>query len=444
MSIWVSFFFADLINNFACSRLCGNFLKQKNKKQNNWLYLVYIIVLSLLSVFMMINFPSTIRMIGKFSTMIIIFYLLYRCQLSTTIITTFIIYLVFAISEILSALFLFSVVGADSEFLTNTELGIIITNLGILLCALSIFKSRKLNKFFENIISWYEEKNTLNLILVTIYSIVCIYILMTYVSSGVPNSPLFYVCSIFSVSIILFIGISFKANADRSKVIKEYDTLMNYVGDYEHIMDNQRKIHHEYKNQLIIINDLIPKNNVKARRYISELLEDNGNDKSYAYLSSLSSIHLNGVKGLLYYKLNQMIRNGIEVYVSVDIQNYENDIWNVCDKNLKDLSRILGVYLDNAKEAACQAQKKYVIIDIVQTDRQLLFSISNTYDGIIDLSKIDEEKYSTKGRNRGYGLSLVRDIIGHNPLLKQEREFNGIYFVQKLFLDLNKQKEGEK
>lgn len=433
MSIWVSLFIADFINNFACAYLCGSSLKRNNK--NKLIYIGYILILSILSVFLIQNAPSAIRMIGKFSAMVIIFYLLFKGKLSSTIITTFIIYLVFAISEIILALFFFSILGANAEFLSKNEFGILIINIGILILSLLIFNNKRVNKLFSTIISWYEEKNTLNLILLTIYSIITIYVLMTHVSNGISNSPLFFVCSLFSVSIIIFITISFKANADRNKVIKEYDTLMNYVDDYEHIMDNQRKNQHEYKNQLIIIQDLISNRNVKAKNYIKSLLKESENDKNSIYVINLSKISLSGIKGLLYYKLNQMIRQGIEVYVNVECENGQSEIWDICENNLKDLSRILGVYLDNAKEAASLADKKYVIIDIIQTTSNLIFCISNTYLGSIEFTRIDEERYSTKGKNRGYGLSLVKEIIEHNQSFTQEREFNGIYFVQKLIVN---------
>lgn len=51
---------------------------------------------------------------------------------------------------------------------------------------------------------------------------------------------------------------------------------------------------------------------------------------------------------------------------------------------------------------------------------------------------MDKQGYSTKGKSRGYGLSLVQDILNKSAYLKQEREMNGIFYVQKLIIQNKK------
>ena len=46
--------------------------------------------------------------------------------------------------------------------------------------------------------------------------------------------------------------------------------------------------------------------------------------------------------------------------------------------------------------------------------------------------RIDEEGYSTKGINRGFGLDIVKKIIANNDYLKNERQIMGATFSQKL------------
>ena len=94
--------------------------------------------------------------------------------------------------------------------------------------------------------------------------------------------------------------------------------------------------------------------------------------------------------------------------------------------------------MDNAIEAAERADKKFVIIDIDAEGENIIFSFSNTYEGHIEVGKMDKQGYSTKGKSRGYGLSLVQDLLSKNAYLSQKREINGIFYVQKLIIQNKK------
>ena len=93
----------------------------------------------------------------------------------------------------------------------------------------------------------------------------------------------------------------------------------------------------------------------------------------------------------------------------------------------------MGVYLDNAKEAAMIADKKYVVIQIM-LEKYIEFTISNTYKEVTNIDKIDKIGFTTKGKGHGYGLPLVKDILSKNANYKQTREFSGQFYVQKLII----------
>lgn len=54
--------------------------------------------------------------------------------------------------------------------------------------------------------------------------------------------------------------------------------------------------------------------------------------------------------------------------------------------------------------------------------------ISNTFDNKINESKIGKERFSTKGKDRGHGLLLVKYIINKNDIFEVKTNIqNNIY-----------------
>ena len=179
---------------------------------------------------------------------------------------------------------------------------------------------------------------------------------------------------------------------------------------------------------------MINKNNKKAIKYIDELFQNEIEDENIEILKKLQYLPQGGLKGLIYYKLEEMMNKKISVYVDISSELKKTNCKKQLNNNLRDISKILGVYIDNAIEATLSSEPKYIIIEGYLDDNDIVFSISNTYKGNIELNKVDKEGYTTKGEGKGYGLSLVKDIINKNSYLNQERLLNGIYYVQKLYI----------
>ena len=105
-------------------------------------------------------------------------------------------------------------------------------------------------------------------------------------------------------------------------------------------------------------------------------------------------------------------------------------------KDKGDLYNIIGVFLDNAKEASLESKEKRVAVEMYETDNDLHIIIANTYKGKIDIEKINEYGYSSKGKNRGTGLHLVNKIVERNRLFDRTTSKMDEYFVQELIVHL--------
>ena len=61
-------------------------------------------------------------------------------------------------------------------------------------------------------------------------------------------------------------------------------------------------------------------------------------------------------------------------------------------------------------------------------------TISNTIRREIDCEKIFQEGYSTKGNNRGMGLSILQEIIHRSENMTMETRVENNEFIQEIMI----------
>ncbi len=368
---------------------------------------------------------------------ILILFISYKTSLSKSTMIVLLLFFIFSISEVIVGIFsscLFHI-----NFVETTNVKIIF--LGNFICKLFttlLLANRKINLFLKGIIKWSTDNKAFKNSFLSILVIIGLSILFKQSILEWDSFSNLMVIHSFIVCILIFVILYLKENSDKNKLAHQYDKLLGHVQAYEKLIIEKSKDLHEFKNQLIILRGLINKTNKKAIDYINELLDISNKDINYNWLTKLNNIPSGGLKGLIYYKISQMQEKNIEVYIDIsqDLENQE--VWETCDKYLRDVSRVIGVYIDNAIEASIHANKKYIIIEAELGKGDVIFSFSNTYAGSVDVDSIDSAGFSTKGKGKGYGLALVRDIMNKNNHLEQKREINGIYFVQKLIVKKKK------
>ena len=78
-----------------------------------------------------------------------------------------------------------------------------------------------------------------------------------------------------------------------------------------------------------------------------------------------------------------------------------------------------------------------VSLEIYKENEKIAIVIANTYNGKIEMEKLDNYGYTTKGKNHGVGLHLVKKIIENEVIYSQLRSLFEDYYVQKLIIDLS-------
>jgi two-component system sensor histidine kinase AgrC len=90
----------------------------------------------------------------------------------------------------------------------------------------------------------------------------------------------------------------------------------------------------------------------------------------------------------------------------------------------------MGVLIDNSIEAVVKSKKRSIGISLYIEDDKLNIKISNTYKGTINIDRLFDEGYTTKGSGHGYGLALAKKIIDSNPILSNSIEISDKIFSQ--------------
>ena len=382
------------------------------------------------------------RLMLSFFLTICIYKQLYKMTISRATIITLIIYIVCAISEVTYALVYLIVFDFSETLLASNFLVILISNVTITIMYLLFLNIKKLNKIFYNIVKWYEVKNNVNLILLTILSIISILTLLY--RNVYSNSDIVMILfnNTFVIGLIFFIISFLKEKTTNNELLVKYDQIMDYAKTFEYISEEQRKLNHEYKNQVIILKGLIENDKKEALNYIEKkIIKDMNSNDSTNINARLKNLPSGGLKGLIFYKIKQMENRGISIYVDINKNMSNNYVDKACKKYLSDISKIIGIFLDNAIEATEQCENKSILFEAFKIKNEIFFVISNTYNGCINLDKIEEKGFSTKGKGRGNGLALVKEVISKNSMLRNEKEFNGPLFVQKLIISTKENKE---
>ncbi len=412
-------------------------LTNSRKKLMTIRNIVLLVIMSIISCFIDINYGDLPKLILSNIQTCVLLKLVFGDSIFRTITYASLAYIISNATELVFGLIFIVILKNDVSYFTDNIVGYWFTNLTITVSYFGCFFIPGLKEIIKKIFTFDKENSVVELIVLLIFIMSLIssitYVIIIKLSS--IQEQITY--SLVFIAFVYFIGNFFYQRSKNGELKKSYDYLLDYVKEYEKALEEKSKAQHEYKNQLSVIRGMANKDNKKLHKYIDDMLEVEENKEAHI-LNSLKPLPTGGLKGLIYYKTASMLKKNMEVHVNVDSVLENGKYWDLCEKNLHNISTIVGVYLDNAIEAAEKAEKKFVIIDIDADEENIIFSFSNTYEGHIEVGKMDKQGYSTKGKSRGYGLSLVQDILNKSAYLKQEREMNGIFYVQKLIIQNKK------
>lgn len=212
------------------------------------------------------------------------------------------------------------------------------------------------------------------------------------------------------------------------KLSTQYNFLFDYVQEFENWIDDEQLYRHELKNNLSMIRSLTK--NKKIIDKIDDMLHFSIIvDESC--IEDLKNIPKGGLKGLLYYKLAISKNANVKTVVEVS-PKCTSKIKKLSRDNLKQLGILLGIYLDNAIEAAKDSKKRLVTLEVYTLKDEIDFVISNTFKELVKIKDLNKKGYTTKGDGHGRGLYYAQKTINKNKNFSSSQMILNDFFVQKL------------
>ncbi|PTI08819.1 accessory regulator AgrC [Staphylococcus xylosus] len=233
---------------------------------------------------------------------------------------------------------------------------------------------------------------------------------------------------------ILIITISFSIirQIQYKRNMQEIENYYKYTLQIEKINKEMRKFRHDYVNILSTLSDFIREEDMEGLRdyFHSEILPMQDSMQMNAIkINGIENLHVREIKGLLTTKILQAQEKNIRISIEVPepIEKIDMPIIN--------LSRVIGILLDNAIEASEKITEEPLIriAFIKNEDTSVTFIVMNKCEP--DMPKVHtlfQENFSTKGKNRGLGLSTLKELTDSTTNVLLDTTIDNNYFIQKV------------
>lgn len=194
---------------------------------------------------------------------------------------------------------------------------------------------------------------------------------------------------------------------------QEQEKLTEYMIQLENHYQEIRRYKHDYMNILSTINGYLQEGDLEKLKNYFDLRLGSVNRLMFnndATIAKLALIRALEIKGLLYTKLIQAMNLDLNVSLELTQEFFHFPV------NMLTLTRILGIFLDNAMEAAVLTKERRFHIAILQKDQKIIFHIENSTLPLPQpLECLMKEGFTTKENHSGIGLSTVSMLLDSIP-----------------------------
>ncbi|WYJ96869.1 two-component system, LytTR family, sensor histidine kinase AgrC [Enterococcus sp. DIV0212c] len=279
-----------------------------------------------------------------------------------------------------------------------------------------------------------------------IISIIGIYMMVIYYISILLGKYLGNNTEIITLNLIFFIIYFFisvltffmYASSTRNKYEaqqKELEYLANqrYMESMENQFKEISKFRHDYKNILMSMENFIVEKDIEGLNdYYHSVVKTSSQviEQNNYKLEKLGNIQVRELKSILASKLITAQEKGINTKVEV------TEIVDKVNMDSVALVRVLGIFLDNAIEELEYLGSGLLSVALYQDEKAVHVILQNSCrEDIPKFHKLKTRGFSTKGTNRGNGLSNVQEIIAEADNLFLSTSIVDDLFTQKLVIE---------
>lgn len=246
----------------------------------------------------------------------------------------------------------------------------------------------------------------------------------------IVNAVVFLFYTFFMIIVLTIIVRSAVKNAKVEAQALQMRQLREYVGALEALQKDMRVFRHDYVNILSGINGFITNSDMDGLSvyFRTKVIPMNSDmEVNISKLSTLQNLEVIELKGLFATKMIRAQELGVdaqvEVYKRIDEMNMDSI----------DLCRVTGILLDNAIEAVVDAADPTVRVAIIQKKEAIVLIFANSLpEDSPPIHQFFEEGFSTKGENRGIGLSTLKKTLKKYPNVSLDTKITQHGFVQEL------------
>lgn len=415
----------NIIVFLKCYAKFENVLRIKSKFLKYSIVFMFSLLLFLID--LKVNVKIKIPVIYFF--LIIMFKLIFKDKTFNTFLKTFLVYAVLIMCDFLISIIL---IVLPSFQVSKDWLLLIFKGIYTIVVSLIVFKIFEFDKFnlmFKRMTNIFNEKVNYFLFTILFLSFLGFYIISYYnfFRKSAENFMFSFVLfCIFMILLVLLISEFFKIKTKD----EEQKQLLKIMGDYEIILDKTRENRHEMINNLLVLKGEKNKNSRRYNDILDELIKQYDTNKMSSY-SGLYKLP-NGLKGLVYYKIARIKNNDVNFRTIISDKMYD-EFNNLDTKIHYKVCKIMGILIDNAVEASINSKEKTLLIYIYeQCNGNIVISIENSYNALLDIHDINKKGYSTKGKNRGLGLFIANRTIEEEKLLRLRQYVFESTFISEL------------
>ncbi|MBC1501000.1 GHKL domain-containing protein [Listeria weihenstephanensis] len=238
---------------------------------------------------------------------------------------------------------------------------------------------------------------------------------------------------VYAVVMTIVLAIIIK-NAVKSAKVEaqalQMKQLREYVGALEALQKDMRVFRHDYVNMLSGINGFITDEDMDGLSvyFRTKVIPMNSDmEVNISKLATLHNLEVVELKGLFATKMIRAQELGVDAQVEIFkmIKNVNMDSIDLC--------RAVGILLDNAIEAVVDTDDPTIRVAIIQKKEAIVLIFANSLpDDAPAVHQFFEEGFSTKGENRGIGLSTLKKTLKKYPNVSLETKITQQGFVQEL------------